>query len=220
VKKRVGVLGGTFDPVHFGHLQLAEIACRECDLDEILFVPAAAPPHKAKSAIVSFEHRCRMIEIACEETGIFQYDCIEGRLPEPSYTVDTLKALSNCGGRDCLLFFIIGTDAFLDLLTWKSYRQVLRMVSLIVGHRRNVDEDRMVDLALNIGYDRKNSSYWCSDWGGRDIFFLETVPVGISSTLVRELGGDRQVIEKYVPVKIVEYIRQNRLYQFGDTGIK
>ncbi|WP_457576543.1 nicotinate (nicotinamide) nucleotide adenylyltransferase [Desulfomarina sp.] len=215
MKIRVGVLGGTFNPVHFGHLELAETAILEYSLDRVIFIPSKAPPHKAESGLVSFSHRCKMMEIACGDYPLFRYDCIEGELPAPSYTIDTLRTLKKRIGEDCTLFFIIGSDAFLDILTWKSFRHVLREVSLIVGHRKDVDSRKMVDLALNIGYDRKKKSHWSSDWGGKDILFLDTSPVGVSSTFIRNINGNFRELEKYVPLKVVEYIRDKRLYQHG-----
>lgn len=215
MKTRVGVLGGTFNPVHFGHLELAESAILEYSLDAVVFIPSKAPPHKSESGLVSFFHRCRMVEIACEDSSMFRYDCIEGQLPAPSYTIDTLRILKKRMGEDCALFFIIGSDAFLDILTWKSYRQVLCQVSLIVGHRKDVDSRKMVDLALNIGYDRKKKNYWSSDWGGKDILFLDRIPVGVSSTFIRNNYENDRDLEKYVPLKVVEYIRNKRLYQHG-----
>ncbi len=212
---RVGVLGGTFNPVHFGHLELAETAIQEYSLDTVIFIPSKAPPHKTESELVSFSHRCRMMEIACENYPMFRYDCIEGQLPAPSYTIDTLRTLKKRLGEDCTLFFIIGGDAFLDILTWKSFRQVLSQVSLIVGHRKDVDSRKMVDLALNIGYDRKKKSHWSSDWGGKDILFLDTIPVGVSSTFIRKISENDRELKKYVPLKVVEYIRDKRLYQHG-----
>jgi len=212
---RAGVLGGTFNPVHFGHLELAEIAIREYSLDTVIFIPSKAPPHKTESELVSFSHRCRMIEIACEDSPLFRYDCIEGQLPAPSYTIDTLRTLQKRMGEDCILFFIIGSDAFLDILTWKSFRQVLSQVSLIVGNRKDVDSCKMVELASNIGYDRKKKNYWSSAWGGKDILFLDTVPMGASSTFIRNINENDKILEKYVPLKVVEYIRDKRLYQHG-----
>jgi len=212
VKKKTGVLGGTFDPVHFSHLELAEAAQSEFNLDRVLFVPAAVPPHKTEEEITSFEHRVRMVQIACDLHETFECSAIEGELCKPSYTVDTLRALLADMGQGHTLYFIIGSDAFLDILTWKSYREVLRLVPLLVSRRKGVDESELSELADILAYDSSNRSFWSGERGTKDIYFLKQTPAYLSSTLVKKNIGDEGIMREIIPERVAEYIRVNKLY--------
>ena len=213
MKKKIGVLGGTFDPVHTSHLELAEAARREYGLDKILFIPAAVPPHKRETAVTSFEHRVRMLEIACESSDFFECNIIEGELPKPSYTLDTLRALQSRMGKESTFYFIIGCDAFLDILTWKSYREILQLVSIIVSKREGVEEKKMADLAFILGYNITNESSWSGSKGNKDICFLKKTPPELSSTFIRKNIRDNRIIAGTIPEKVVEYIETNTLYR-------
>jgi len=212
VEKKIGVLGGTFDPVHASHLALAEAAQREYCLDKILFVPAAVPPHKDDNQLTSFEHRVRMLEIACDCSEAFECNPIEGLLAKPSYTIDTLKALLDDAGQNSIFYFVIGCDAFLDILTWKSYREVLRLVSLIVSKRMGVDENELVRLAGELAYDSTNDFVWFNKENKKNIYFLKKIPAEISSTFIKMNITNYTILKKTIPEKVVEYIRRNGLY--------
>ena len=112
--RKIGLLGGTFDPIHYGHLQLAESALVECKLDKVVFIPSALPPHKNGAVITSFRHRLAMLSLAGQGFNGFECNAIEGDLPKPSYTIDTLRELLKHYKSDCQLYFMIGADAFLD----------------------------------------------------------------------------------------------------------
>ena len=212
MKQKTGVLGGTFDPVHLSHLKLAEVAQSEFNLDRVLFVPAAVPPHKVEAQVTSFEHRVRMVEIACEAHATFECSTIEGTLRKPSYTVDTLKALLAEMGQENALYFIIGSDAFLDILTWKSYREILRLTPLLVSRRKGVDETRFSELAAILAYNSSNRSVWVGKKGSKNICFLKQTPAYLSSTLVKKYIGDEKMIKDIIPKKVAEYIRVNKIY--------
>jgi len=212
VKQKTGILGGTFDPVHFSHLELAEAAQSEFDLDRVLFVPAAVPPHKIETEVTSFEHRVRMVEIACELHRTFECCSIEGKMSKPSYTVDTLKAMLADMGQENTLYFIIGSDAFLDVLTWKSYREILCLVSLLVSRRRGVDETKLSELAAVLSYNSSNRSVWSGKRGTKDIYFLKQTPAYLSSTLVKKYIGDEEMMKEIIPEKVAAYISHNKLY--------
>ncbi|MBW2658577.1 MAG: nicotinate (nicotinamide) nucleotide adenylyltransferase [Deltaproteobacteria bacterium] len=212
MKQKTGILGGTFDPVHNGHLVLADEARRECGLDSILFIPAAVPPHKKAAEVTSFEHRVSMLQIACSLFPSFRCSSIEGGLPEPSYTIDTLKVLLSRMGEKNKYFFIIGCDAFLEIPTWKSYRNVVQLVSFIVSKRKGSDENKLADLAVHLGYTVKDSFTWIGPSGNREIRFLRTVPPDISSTTIRKKIRDNQITAGTIPEKVIEYIKANNLY--------
>lgn len=212
MKQKTGILGGTFDPVHFSHLELAEAAQSEFNLDRVLFVPAAVPPHKNGAEVTSFEHRVRMVEIACKEHSTFECSTIEDQLCKPSYTVDTLKALLSEMGKENSLYFIIGCDAFLDILTWKSYREILRLVPLLVSRRKGVDVTRLSELAAILAYDSTDRSTWVGVNGSQNICFLKQTPAYLSSTLVKKYIGDEKKMKGIIPEKVAEYIKMNKLY--------
>ncbi len=205
-------MGGTFDPVHSSHLELAEIAYDEFSLDKVLFIPSAVPPHKLVTRVTSFEHRVRMVEIACGSRINFECSKIEGEMARPSYTVDTIKALLAGMDREKILYFIVGSDAFLDILTWKSYKEILRLVSLLVSRRKGVDKAELSDLAATLAYDTTEKSVWSSRKGSKDIFFLKQNPAPLSSTRVKKYIRDELMLEKIIPEEVAEYIRENGLY--------
>lgn len=212
MKKKIGVLGGTFDPVHCSHLELAETAQSEFDLNKILFIPSAVPPHKIETRVTSFEHRVRMVEIACETRDTYKCNPIEGELPKPSYTIDTIKALLAGMDRGNTLYFIVGCDAFLDILTWKSYAEILDLVSLLVSKRKGVDETELYDLATILEYNSSDRYIWSSRKGNKDICFLKHTPAYISSTMVKKYINKEVIMKNIIPKGVAEYIHNNNLY--------
>ncbi|MFL6448981.1 MAG: nicotinate-nucleotide adenylyltransferase [Bryobacteraceae bacterium] len=132
--RRICLFGGTFDPIHNAHLQIADAAQQALALDEVLFIPAANPPHKDSASLTSFEDRFRMVEIACKPYPAF----IPSRLEESearSYTISTLERFRARLGQDDELYFLIGSDAFADLETWHRWQDVLKLTTFIVVSR-------------------------------------------------------------------------------------
>jgi nicotinate-nucleotide adenylyltransferase len=209
---KIGLLGGTFDPVHFGHLQLAEVALRECELDKVFFVPAASPPHKDELTVTSFAHRVAMLEIASAHSTRFACSSIEGRLPAPSYTIDTLRALGDAFLEKSDLFFIIGVDAFLDLKTWKSYHEILRLVNIVVAQRKGYRKNQLIDFLELIGYTRQ-SNCWHGDDGRKKVFLLDARPGNFSSTLIRKKIAGGILPTGDIPEGVIDYIIKHQLYQ-------
>lgn len=211
--KRVGVLGGTFDPAHLGHIHLAWHAMREVLLDEILFIPAAQPPHK-KSVTTSFQHRLAMLQFACESTPEFSVSTLEDELPKPSYTIDTLEVLPERYGIKARFFFIIGLDAFLEIKSWKQYQKVLLKADFILSKRSGADDEEL-ELFLNtLGYSKKGD-----EWVGsaeNKIIFLRNMPPEVSSSSIREevnrLGKCTGLDEKWLTPKVAAYIEKHQLY--------
>lgn len=209
--RRIGLLGGTFDPVHYGHLQLAEAAIEECNLDKVVFVPSAQPPHKNRASITPFRHRLAMLTLAGAGIKGFECSAIEGLLPKPSYTIDTLRALKKQYENDCRLYFMIGADAFLDILTWKSPRQVLHEVNIIVSGRKGYDSAHLAELLLKLGY-TEQGGHWAGEEGKRGIFILKKTPPDQSSSGIRAMIKKGQSVNRFLPSKVIDYIQAHMLY--------
>ena len=209
---RIGLLGGTFDPVHTGHLQLAEAALRECNLDRILFIPSASPPHKIGTPITSFAHRLAMLKLVSSRNPRFTCTEIEGDLPTPSYTIDTLRVLGGLFPAETEFFFIIGVDAFLDFATWKSYRDILRLVNIVIALRNGNTRTQLTEFLQKIGYFWQNNS-WREESGGKTIFILQTIPGQFSSTRIRKKIKRGLLPTGDIPAEVLEYIVKHQLYQ-------
>ena len=209
--KKIGLLGGTFDPVHYGHLQLAELALVECGLDKVVFIPAAEPPHKNRTAVSSFGHRLAMLELATKDMMRFECNAIEGLLPKPSYTIDTLRVLQRYYHNDCHLHFMIGADAFLEILSWKEHWDVLRSVYIILSRRKGYRGEQLADLLKSLGY-TSDQGFWHADNGKKDIYILERTPGEQSSSGIRALIAKGQSVERFLPPAVKLYIEQNKLY--------
>jgi len=210
---RIGLLGGTFDPVHTGHLQLAEAALRECRLDRILFIPSASPPHKVGTPITSFAHRLAMLELVSKGNPRFACSAIEGDLPTPSYTIDTLRVLGGLFPGETEFFFIIGVDAFLDFATWKSYRDILRLVNIVIALRNGYTRIQLTEFLQSIGYFWQDNSWREEYGGGKEIFVMQTIPGQFSSTKIRKRVKEGILPTRDIPEKVLEYIVKHQLYQ-------
>jgi len=216
--KKIGLLGGTFDPIHYGHLQLAESALVECRLDKVVFIPSALPPHKKGAAITSFSHRLAMLTLAGQGVNGFECNSIEGELAIPSYTIDTLRELLKHYKSDCQLYFMIGADAFLDILTWKSYQKVLQSVKFILSRREGYKETNLSDLLKKLGYTSSDGS-WSGKDGKKDIYILDRLPENISSSGIRTKIKQGESVQGLLPKLVIEYIQKHKLYQSEKAGI-
>ena len=211
---RVGLLGGTFDPVHNGHLQLAAIARDFCDLKKIMFIPTAVPPHKNLQAIASFSHRAHMIQLALDGKPDFRLSTIEASLPEPSYTIDTLQYFHTHAERATDFFFIIGADAFLDITTWKSYQQVLQSTHFVISNRAGYDSSEVKELIMRLGYEPDNSSQiWHHSSIQKKIFFPVMPIMNISSSDIRQGIKEKKPVTRAVPTTVLHYIQTHNLYE-------
>ncbi|HEX3045903.1 MAG TPA: nicotinate-nucleotide adenylyltransferase [Bacillota bacterium] len=196
-----GILGGTFDPIHYGHLVLAEKARESCGLQKVIFVPAAIPPHKIGEVATAAEKRLKMVEVAIRDQSQFQVSAVELNRQGPSYSIDTIRELKAAeNGADVAL--IIGFDSLLELHTWKDYQDILKETQIVTAFRP--------------GYPvLKNNRTWpdfLQPYRER-ITILEAPLLDISSTWLRvELMYDRS-IRYLVPDAVLEYIMANRLYR-------
>lgn len=200
--KKIGILGGTFDPIHLGHLILAEKAKDICSLDEVWFMPAKTPPHKLGKRISEFSVRKTMIDLAIEEYSGFYCSDFENTLEGNSYTFNTLEKLQS-KYRDDEFYFIMGADSFYEIESWKNPDIILKIVKLIVASRDYSNEN----LTL-----KKHFEYLKSKYEIKGIYFLDTMDIDISSTNIRELMKTGDNIDNYVPESVCRYIKEKKIY--------
>lgn len=218
--RRIGVLGGTFDPVHNGHLAVAEAVRQELSLSAILFVPAFSPPHKPTYAISAFQHRVAMLDLAVAERTGYSVSRMEAKREGPSYSIDTLRSLAHSLGQDVHLFFIIGMDAFTEVFTWKEHGKLLDHASfVVVGRPDHCKQSCGQTVAANFpGYVFVEAT---GNWQGQPgQGFIDSVtmpPVTISSTEIREAVMQGRSISNLVPVAVADYIKIHALYH-GDPS--
>lgn len=218
--QRVGLFGGTFDPVHQGHLSLAWHVLEHCRLDRILFIPAANPPHK-QCPEVSFDHRQAMIRAALQEnccTARMELSLIEQHFEGPSYTIRTIEALS---GQDGLLhpFLILGADSLVDLCHWHRVSDVLNQASLIVVRREGIDMAMIGQaiIALPHAYQYNPQTGGWIDAAGRTISYLAKGIWPVSSSAIRE-ALRRGVAPAMLPPSVFAYIKGHHLYGWGQAA--
>ena len=201
----IGLLGGTFDPVHKGHLQLAEQAISRLNLDEVQFLPCANPVHR-QAPCVSSQHRLMMLECALKDYPVIRVNKIEIDRGGPSYMVDTLREM-NLQGEQRAICLLIGVDAFNTLTDWKSPDQILAMAHLVVCRRpgSTLDESIFTDSHVDSVSELKqqNAGY---------IFSLDTDENPCSSTEVRSLLSEGKSVENCLTMPVIDYIKQNHLY--------
>lgn len=202
--RRIGILGGTFDPVHYGHLVIAEEACAALDLAEMVFVPAGHPPHKPDSLVAPAHHRLAMLELAIAGNPHFSLSRVDLERPGASYTVETLRLLRQQWGEQTALYFLIGWDSLEDFLTWHDPAGILERLSYLVAVRRP-------------GY-AEESGYRASLEARlpgitRRLLVVPAPQLEISSTDLRERVAQGRPIKYQVPEGVEQYIKQYNLYQ-------
>jgi nicotinate-nucleotide adenylyltransferase len=200
---RIGIFGGTFDPVHLGHLILAEQCRAQARLDEVWFVPGHSPPHKDKH-ITRFDQRCEMIELAVAGHPAFRVDRIEKELPEPNYTARTLEQLhARHPGTE--FFLLLGSDCLPDLPGWYEPRTVIALAGLVVVPRPGVMLWTAERLALALGVDVSAVRFQ----------FVACPPIDLASRELRRSIADGMSVRYMIPRAVEEYIRERKLYAAG-----
>ena len=198
VGARLGIMGGTFDPVHYGHLFVAEEARARFDLDRVLFVPNGAPPHKKEYLLTAARDRYEMTRLAIADNPAFACTSLELDRIGPSYTVDTLKTLRD-RYPSTELFYITGIDAIADILTWRRHAEIIRMATFIAAARPGFDLKSLQDRLPTTYLER--------------ILLLGTTAQGISSTDIRERTRAQLPTRYLTPEGVRDYIREHHLYE-------
>ncbi|NIQ01701.1 MAG: nicotinate (nicotinamide) nucleotide adenylyltransferase [Nitrospinaceae bacterium] len=220
-KKKIGLLGGTFDPVHEGHLGMARDLVRIVGLDRVIFIPACQSPHKQNQSSADPAHRLNMLKIALTGRPEFQISEIELERGDISYTCDTLSHFrKQFPGDD--LYLIMGADTFKDFSTWKQYQTLLREAHLLVatrpGHIHNLSRQILRPLLdpLSLTYELQKETpglqvYLCRETG-KTLTFCEIQPRDISSREIREKLRGGNTAKNMLPPDVEEYIITHRLY--------
>ncbi|MBU2497296.1 MAG: nicotinate-nucleotide adenylyltransferase [Proteobacteria bacterium] len=217
---RLGILGGTFDPIHLGHLRLAEEVGEELRLEKVYLIPAAIPPHKERGPITPFHHRLRMIQLAAQESPLLEALDLEGRRQGLSYSIETLQQFHQLFGPELELFFILGMDAFLEIETWKDYQRLFDYAHFVVIQRPGVPSGELKSFLRSLGLDvrekeEENAFLFPS---GHLLIYEKATLMDISSTVIREKVVAGKSIRFLVPDAVRTYIMENGLLGFhGDS---
>jgi nicotinate-nucleotide adenylyltransferase len=195
---RVGILGGTFNPPHLGHLVCAQEAYIQLDLERVLFIPARTPPHKPVEEEPGAEHRLELCRLAVQDDERFEVSELEMKREGPSYTVDTLSELhSNAPEND--LYLIVGGDVAAGLPEWHEPERVLSLATLGVAKRRGTPRESVEAALQHLE-------------GGDRTEFFRMPRIGVSSTLVRRRVESGEPIRYIVPDSVADYIQEHDLY--------
>jgi len=202
--RRIGVLGGTFDPVHYGHLVIAEEVYAKLDLDEMVFVPTGQPPHKTQEVITPAEHRLAMLELAIASNPHFTISRVDVDRPGPSYTVDTLRLLHEQQGEETAIYFVIGGDSLEYFLTWRDPVSILEQVNHLVAVRRpgyNESEEYYDRLEARLPGIKQH------------LLVVEAPQFEISATDLRLRVAEGRPIKYQTPESVEKYIKEFGLYR-------
>lgn len=193
--QRLGVLGGTFDPIHAGHLVIARGVVERCALDRLLFIPSARPPHKRGHAVASPDDRYRMAQLAAQRDPRFEVSDAEIKRPGLSYTVDTLEALREIYGESCAFHLVLGADSLLEIETWHAPDRLLELATVVTVPRPDKD---LTGVAPR--------------WRDR-VVSIQLPEIDISSTDIRRRAGAGLPIAHLVPEEVAGYIEERGLYR-------
>jgi len=197
----IGVLGGTFDPIHIGHLVIAEEARIKLGFREVLFVPAGQPWRKLDRNITPAVHRVEMVRCAIADNPHFKLCTLEVERPGPSYTVDTLKMLRKQLGSKASLFFILGRDTLAELPLWKEPKKVVQLCRLVVPPRLGSKDLKHLETAIPGLLDK--------------VIQLDMPVIGISSAEIRQRIAQGLTIRYLVPAEVEKYITEQKVYSIG-----
>jgi nicotinate-nucleotide adenylyltransferase len=212
-----GLFGGTFDPIHIGHLRCAEEMIEIFDLNRIIFVPASRPPHKLTGAITPFYHREQMIRLAIEGNPAFSFSDVENRRAGVSYSVETVEYILDTYRLENLdLYLILGQDAFHAIRTWKDWERLLLLCNFAVMTRPGYEKLGLEtiltpEFASRFTYDETVKGFRGPT--GRVICFSEVTFLDIASSNIRKRAKERKTINYLVPDTVRHYIFKNSLYR-------
>jgi nicotinate-nucleotide adenylyltransferase len=216
--RRIGLLGGTFDPIHYGHLDAADAARERLQLDAIVFMPASVPPHRDVRPNASGYHRFALVALALQDRPSYRVSAMELERNGHSYTIDTLRRLHRDGLRASQLFFILGADAFAEIATWHEYPDVLEAANFAVIARPGSDvtgvaqTPRLASRLRSIS-DAPEGERHDDHRTDTGIFLVDARTRDVSSTAIRARLIAGRAIDDLVPAPVASYITANDLYR-------
>jgi len=191
--KKLGILGGTFDPIHMGHLVLAEQAREQFELDQIIFIPSASPPHKTEQELSLAIHRFEMTKLALEGNRYFSVSDIELKRKGLSYTIETLRELKGFY-KDSEIYFLTGSDVLEEITTWRDPEEIYKLARIVI--------------AVRPGFNKFDPEHHFA----KKSVIVRITGVDISSTQIRQKVRNGESIKYLVPSKVEEYIKKKNLY--------
>lgn len=214
--KKAGLLGGTFNPVHLGHLRAAEEIREILALDKIYFIPAYIPPHKGSEEIISPKDRLTMLELAILENPFFEISDVELKRGGVSYTIDTLRYFSS-NFPEFEFYFIVGNDLFVEIDTWKDFEQLFEVSNFTVITRPGFSEDfsSLIPLAVKDDfryYKKEKDVTTYLHKSSKTLAIVQIEGVRVSSSHIRDLVGNKKSIKYLVPASVESYILSKQLY--------
>jgi nicotinate-nucleotide adenylyltransferase len=214
--RRLGVLGGTFDPVHYGHLDAARAARAALDLTEVHFVPAHDPPHRPLDPHATAFHRFAMVALAIAGCPGYRVSDVELLRQGSSYTADTLRSLQNAGWRASEIFFILGSDAFAEIATWYAFPAVLDAAHFVAVTRPGTALEQALSRTPELRSRLHAARAPIDDRRPTGIFLVEADTRDVSSTLIRQRLAAGQSIDDLVPSAVARHIAAHQLYRVED----
>lgn len=219
-ERRIGAYGGTFDPVHNGHIEIARALVRKFDLDELLVIPAYCPPHKQADAVSDAYHRYAMAVMATEGESRIFVSTVELQSPERPYTFETLERLRERAGTEARWFFIMGADSFIEFDSWREPDRILASANIIVAARTGSEidisrlPDRFKSRVIELGERscHKNQDAKEVDRNGL-IYLTNYVREDVSSTDIRRRVREGQEVRSMVPSRVADYMEKYGLYR-------
>jgi len=211
---KLGILGGTFNPIHLGHLRVAEEIGEYLALDKVFLIPSGTPPHKPQAPIADFSHRLEMVRLASAISPLLGIWDIEGTRGGFSYSIETLQSFHTSFGPRLELYFIIGTDAFLEIKTWKEYRDLFRYASFVVINRPGYTTKRLTAFldTLNVGFTWSPKESCFLHPSGTMVLRRDITLMDISSSKIREKVRNGKSIRFLVPEAVRNYIEKEDVY--------
>jgi nicotinate-nucleotide adenylyltransferase len=220
---KVALYGGTFDPVHCGHLIIAEEIRQRFTLDQVYFIPAAVPPHKNHQHITSPSDRFFMTTLAILPNPYFHASSVEIDRGGTSYTIETVSFFREQFGGEAELYFLMGVDAFLEISTWKNFRELLTLCKVIITSRPGLNlrsvRDDLPNILLNQHQGLRHDYYQLGTSAiedhEHDLFFVEVPGIDISSTMIQQRASMKRSLRYLVPLPVGKYIEKYGLYSKG-----
>lgn len=219
--RRVAIYGGTFDPVHNGHMEAARNILQRFALDEVIFVPACVPPHKLKAGITSAFHRFAMLVLATEGDKSLLVSTMELDTPERPYAIQTVAHFRAEFGNEAQLFFLMGTDSWLEITSWHDWRELMKQCHFIVVTRPGYElqpgssANMPIPVIDALGHGCRQSDIMHEDMDTPCVLLTDAAMVDVSATAIRTAAraGDREALRSMVPAAVASYIEKYEVYK-------